>query len=70
MARGSYRGTVRLTERLITCATCARRVRAAEAEALGWTPELGVGGEVSWSCPLCVHLCPLAVERAPHPHPA
>ena len=62
-APGSYAATVRLTERLITCATCARRVRAAEAEELGWTSELDPPGDVSWSCPLCAHL---AARLAPH----
>jgi len=70
VVRGSYRGTVRLTEQLITCAICARRVRAAEADLLGWTAEVEPGGDVSWSCPLCVHLCPLAAEQAPHGHRA
>ena len=70
MARASYPGTVRLTERLIMCAICTRRVRAAEAEELGWTAELDVGGDVSWSCPLCVRLCPRAAGRVPHGHPA
>jgi hypothetical protein len=60
---GSYPGTVRLTERLITCAICARRVRAAEADRLGWTPELDPGSDISWSCPLCAHLCPQARDR-------
>jgi hypothetical protein len=54
---------VRLTERLITCAICARRVRAAEADRLGWTPELDPGSDISWSCPLCAHLCPQARDR-------
>lgn len=57
-SRRTYPEAVRLTEKLITCATCARRVRAADADELGWTANPAPLGEGSWSCPLCARLCP------------